>query len=411
MANTSPTPSQILTAMKDHRCDIKVISSPTRMGHENGKTWETTGKGSWSSSNPLIGVMVHHTAGASVTKENPVGSLEWLKNAVIDGSPLVGAPACNQVIGGYPGSSYILCGRIAYHSGAGPQTGAYTLKAGLNIPNGLANYRLWGIEVQSRGLVRDFTDYQLEQIYRSTAALWDLCGFHDSGKTIMNHKDWAPLRKNDTLYPREKWVEGAKIYLTSNAGKPTEDSKPGDNESKIKTVAKNVNTVESDAVATSVVAGTPQTARFAVVNAGNESVYLSEGDTSVLITSEEIFYVESNVIQRGEPVQISINTKNRNAEKEIEIQTLWVQDDTTAQSILGYIAENMDTQYSSITLSVYGNPLVQLGDFVTIESRVNKISFPANSYFVVTAISQEIGQGGLSTTLTVKPIKETFKVV
>jgi hypothetical protein len=402
MANTSPTPDEIYEAMKDYKCDVKVLDTPQTIGHQSGKTWKTTGLTNWGSDGPMVGVMMHHTAGVTPTKNNPIASLSWMKNAVIDGTNLVGAPACNQIIGGSPGSNYILCGRVSYHSGAG------SAPFGLNLQANRANFRMWGIEMESKGQQKDLNDYQLEQAYRSIAALWDLCGWPESGNSIINHKDWT-TRKPDTLYDRAFWIAGARTYL-DGAPDTTED---GDAASSNKIISSNVKKISPDALGKSMVYGTPQTARFAVMNLTNETIFLSEGNETDLIdrTGDGLLYLSADVIEEGDAIEVSRNTNIKNATNDLNIQTVWVQDSETANSILNLISDSLDSQYKEIEIEIFANPLIQIGELVKINSKINKITFSQNDYFIVTRINHRFSGGGLNTTIAVKPIKETFKMI
>lgn len=402
MTNTSPTPDEIYEAMKDYKCDVKVLDTPQTIGHQSGKTWKTTGLANWGSDGPMVGVMMHHTAGVTPTKNNPIASLSWMKNAVIDGTNLVGAPACNQIIGGSPGNNYILCGRVSYHSGAG------SAPFGLNLQPNRANFRMWGIEMESKGQQKDLNDYQLEQAYRSIAALWDLCGWPENGNSIINHRDWT-TRKPDTLYDRAFWVSGAKTYL-DGAPDTTED---GDAASSNKIISSNVKKISPDALGKSLVYGTPQTARFAVMNLTNETIFLSEGNETDLIdrTGDGLLYLSADVIEEGDAVEVSRNTNIQNATNDLNIQTVWVQDPETANSILNLISDSLDSQYKEIEIEIFANPLVQIGDLVKINSKINKITFSQNDYFIVTRINHRFSGGGLNTNIAVKPIKETFKMI
>ena len=405
MPNTSPTPDEIYEALKDYGSDAKVLDTSQTLGHQSGKTWKTTGLANWGSNGPMVGVMMHHTAGVTPTKSNPVASLSWMKNAVIDGVNLPGAPACNQLIGGYPGTNYILCGRVAFHSGKG------TAPFGLNLQTNMANFRMWGIEMESKGSKKDLNDYQLEQAYRSIAALWDLCGWPENGKSIINHRDWT-TRKPDTLYDRSFWVAGAKKYKDSGGNSNnTKEEESSDDSNKL--ISSNVKKIDSDAIGKSLVYGTPQTARFAVMNLSNETIFLNEGEGTDYIdrTGDGLLYLSANVIEEGDSIEISRNTDIRNGTNDLNIETTWIQDRDTANSVLNLIVDSLESQYKQINIEIFGNPLLQIGDLVKINSRINKISFSPEDYFIVTSINNKFDSTGLKTSISVKPIKETFKMI
>lgn len=425
MPTNNPSPDEILEAMKDYKCDIKVLSDPQTIGWQSGKTWKTTGFGPWSAEGGLIGAMMHHTGDDEpATKNNPIPGFEWFVNATDPNNSSIkwtGAPACNQIIGPYPGKNYILCGRTAMHSGEGKEN------LGLGITDNRANYRMWGIEIVSQGEVKDFNEYQIEQACRSLAALTELCGWPDNGKTIINHRDWAGYRgKRDTLYSRNFWAKGMKKYLGSggsggsgsgsgSGGSGGNGSGDGDNPDKPKKNIPDValiTRVGKTAIGKSEVMGTPQTGRFAIMNLTNESVFISDGDLNILDRSNSgLFYINSNAIESGDPIQLRRSTGVKNAINELSIDSSWVQDDDTAGAVLNIISDSLNTHYTRIILQVFGNPLIQTGDIVQILSRVYKIKIDSSDYFIVNRINHAFSSTGLTTQIELRPIKETLRMI
>lgn len=405
----SPTPDQILEAMRDYKCDVKVLDSPQTLGHQSGKTWKTTGFDNWGGEGGLIGAMMHHTTGPVPTKTNPIPGLNWFKNASDPetGTPWPGAPACNQIIGAYPGNNLILCGRVAMHSGSGSDGN------GLGITANRANFRLWGIEMASPGKVKDLNDYQLEQAFRSLAALADLCGWPQDGKTIINHKDWAPTRKNDTLYSRNFWSGGMKKYLNpgTTSGSGGNGGSSEETESNIPAIEL-ITKVGKSAIGKSEVMGTPQEGRFAIMNLTNETVFISDGDLNVIDRSNSgLLYVNANAIEEGDKLELKRSTGVKNATNQITIESSWVQDSDTANSVLNLISDSLNTHYIRLVVQVFGNPLVQVGDIVQVFSKVYKLDLGSSDYFIVNKVNHGFSSTGLTTSLELRPIKETLKMI
>lgn len=193
MSNVNPTPSQVLAALRDHGVDVQTY-----------KGWDTVGR-PWKGpdgSPGLTGGIAHHTAASSASISNPVPALGWCATAF-------DLPACNMIVGKIPGTSYLLAGGSVYHCGDGGPVPA------LGIPERgyLGQTRLFGIEIDDPGLkVGTITDYQIENVSRTFAALAELCGW-DIDKSILTHGCYtngchganpngpSPClgRKNDTL--------------------------------------------------------------------------------------------------------------------------------------------------------------------------------------------------------------------
>jgi len=195
--NPNPTPSQILAALRDYGVDVQTY-----------KDWDTVGR-PWKGpdgSPGLMGSVVHHTSTASATGSKGCPSLYWAVTAYE-------LPVCNLLVGRGPGDTYLLSGGSAYHCGdgvtphfLGSQRGYY------------GQTRLWGIEIDDPGTsTSSLTDYQIENVGRTLAALAALAGW-DVTEAVGTHKcytdgchGWQPKavptvaaggtrgRKNDTI--------------------------------------------------------------------------------------------------------------------------------------------------------------------------------------------------------------------
>ena len=167
-------------------------------------------------SSPYAGVTMHHTANGGAKGNNP--SLYWqIRNTYYP----VRAAHCNV---GRDGLVTIIAARGSYHAGActlpagGMQLGEYW------VGSGVGNKAMFGIEIESAGTspsitakVTDVDGYTPEQVKAATilaATICELMGVDE--KCVINHKDWAPGRKNDTLLPKEFWRKRVKRQLRLN---------------------------------------------------------------------------------------------------------------------------------------------------------------------------------------------------
>lgn len=207
MANNRPSASEIRQSFIDHGVDARYWEDWA----SSGKSWGWEGGG-------LNGVVLHHTATASAVDGNGAPTLYWAVNAY---APM---KVANQLVGKDPGTNWILSGNGTYHSGMG---GPWS-DMGLGVGNVL-HWRAWGIEIDDPGRSKTINSYQIEQVGRTVAALWDLCGWPEDGSTIITHGDWTDSgpylnessygphrnRKNDTLrqfYSQEFWRKEAQKY-------------------------------------------------------------------------------------------------------------------------------------------------------------------------------------------------------
>lgn len=201
----NPTAAEIRQSLIDHGVDASFYQG-----------WETRGN-SWT--NGLQAVVVHHTANPNAGKSgNFKNILYWCTNAY---APYAVA---NQLVGKNPGENYFLAARGTYHSGLGGPWSA----VGVGVGNVL-HWRAWGIEIDDPGTSKTINSYQIEQVARTIAALWDLCEWPDDGSRIITHGDWTDsgpylnensygphrYRKNDTLrqyYDQNFWRKEAAKY-------------------------------------------------------------------------------------------------------------------------------------------------------------------------------------------------------
>jgi hypothetical protein len=192
----NPTPSQLLAALRDHGVDVRLYAKWDTIGREWKNDADPNGPGG------LLGVVNHHTANPYASKTNPAPSLEWVAREY-------SRPAANMLVGKTPGNTWLVSAGSCWHPGdGGPFPGVGIPRAG-----NVGYWRLFGIEVDDPGVkIGTITDYQIEQVARINAALWDLCEW-PNGKRIITHKCWtdgchgvnpdgpSPFvgRKNDTI--------------------------------------------------------------------------------------------------------------------------------------------------------------------------------------------------------------------
>lgn len=204
----NPTPQEIQKALIEHGVDAKFY-----------KDWDKKGR-DWSSG--LQACVVHHTSTASAREGNGAPSLYW---AVTAYAPMAVA---NQLVGKDKGSNWYLSAGATYHSGDGGPWSA----VGVGVGNVL-HWRAWGIEIDDPGRGKTLNSYQIEQVARTLAALWDLCEWPEDGSRIITHGDWTDsgpylgeknygpfrYRKNDTLrqyYDQNFWRVEARKYRVKN---------------------------------------------------------------------------------------------------------------------------------------------------------------------------------------------------
>jgi hypothetical protein len=232
MQMLKPTADQIRQALVNHGVDAQFY-----------KDWNLKGR-SWD--NGMQACVVHHTSTRSAVEGNGAPSLYWAVNAY---APMAVA---NQLVGKDPGANWYLSAGATYHSGDGGPWGA----VGVGVGNVL-HWRAWGIEIDDPGVSDTINDYQIEQVARTLAALWDLNGWPEDGSRIVTHGDWTDSgpylnepnygpyrgRKNDTLrqyYDANFWRTEARKY---RLGQPTWDGTVPSRTAATRAATENLNNV------------------------------------------------------------------------------------------------------------------------------------------------------------------------
>lgn len=135
--------------------------------------------------------------------------------------------------------------------------------------------------------------------------------------------------------------------------------------------------------------GTPYGAKFIIANTSRRNAIIHGEDTlSFAGTGDSINQVLSVlgralVIEDGEEV-IAENTDQirRRGKAEAELSSTWIQSKAMADDLAEWMRENFSYGNDTITLEVFGNPLVEVGDVVSVNYPSKHIS---GDYFVLAA--------------------------
>lgn len=165
--------------------------------------------GAWA---PDTAFLVHHLAGTGD------GAVAWVQGRSYEFSPI---PAI-QYVARRDGSLILNYGEKCYHAGGGgPQ-----VLAGRSIQRDAGNAYFVGVEIESEGKRQvisatdrgGITPAQVNTVGHLTAA-W--CRHYGRpASAVENHKDWAPDRKIDTLWPKGFWQQQTLARLGGAVAKP-----------------------------------------------------------------------------------------------------------------------------------------------------------------------------------------------
>lgn len=174
--------------------------------------WRRNRTGPWKGAHALpVALVLHHTAGAATDSTDPDhpgnakgandGIIEWVQSAY----PV---PASSFTLD-RDGSLYVHAAQPIWHAGLGTFAGRAPWSA-LGIPADDANRWTLGVEIVSKGIVKDFTKAQKATLVGLIRACADAARWGGTGTLrLPRHRDWAPFRKPDILYDNstvQRWV-------------------------------------------------------------------------------------------------------------------------------------------------------------------------------------------------------------
>lgn len=141
---------------------------------------------------------------------------------------------------------------------------------------------------------------------------------------------------------------------------------------------------------------TPFSARIAVANISSEPKLLDELDSGLYPL------ISGRIVEEFTPIEVT--TKNQTAinqfgENKIEIQSRWINDRSTAETIGNWIV-NRAGKREQHAMQVFDNPLIEIGDIVNIVYAGKGMT--AGTAYVVKSVSKSVSvEGGIETNVTV----------
>ena len=142
-------------------------------------------------------------------------------------------------------------------------------------------------------------------------------------------------------------------------------------------------------------------AKFAIANNSNISVFTKTNSGAKSFTDFELLLSSPNVILLTPQMTVEKVVTPQIINDVIELQSDWIQSKKSAESILKVVANASDAFSRDVSIGVFGNPLVQVGDVVTLSYSLKNIS---NLAFFVKSVDQTFDGTGLTTTLILNQI-------
>ena len=160
--------------------------------------------------------------------------------------------------------------------------------------------------------------------------------------------------------------------------------------------------VTQESVAYSTPLNTGFRARMALANNSPHVVLLTNEPNEVVKTKVNLKLWTNEIIAPSEPDILEALIDDSNQNDVAQLDSEWVQSKFAGEKMLKIVESALDGFSTTVTLNIFGNPLIQIGDAVTLSYNLNGM---VNQKHVVTAVSHSFSNG-LSTTLTLSRIKQ-----
>lgn len=141
-------------------------------------------------------------------------------------------------------------------------------------------------------------------------------------------------------------------------------------------------------------------ARMAIANNSPHMVFLTkESDTLVRVTVNLNLWTHE-IVAPSDPEILEAIIDPSNLAEVIQLDSEWIQSKSAANKMLKIVEMGIDGFSRTLSLNIFGNPLLQVGDIVSLSYSLNGIT---QQKYVITSISHSFSQG-LSTSLSLKRV-------
>jgi hypothetical protein len=143
-------------------------------------------------------------------------------------------------------------------------------------------------------------------------------------------------------------------------------------------------------------------ARMAIANGRPHMVFLKKDADEVNDVTVNLNLWTHELIAPSDPEIIEKIIDYSNLSETAQLDSEWIQSKQAAQKMLKVVQMGLEGFSKSVSLNIFGNPLIQVGDVVTLSYYLNGIS---QQKYLVHSVSHSFDQG-LDTTLQLKRIQE-----
>lgn len=141
-------------------------------------------------------------------------------------------------------------------------------------------------------------------------------------------------------------------------------------------------------------------ARMAIANNSPHMVFLTKESDDLVRVTVNLNLWTHEIVAPSDPEIIEAIIDPSNMSEVVQLDSEWIQSKSAANKMLKTVQMGIDGFSTVISLNIFGNPLIQVGDVVRLSYNLNGIS---NQNYIVTSVSHSFNQG-LSTTLSLSRV-------
>ena len=156
--------------------------------------------------------------------------------------------------------------------------------------------------------------------------------------------------------------------------------------------------VTEDSLSYSTPLNTGFRARMAIANSSPHMVLLTKESDEVVRVTVNLNLWTHEIVAPSDPEILEAIIDPSNISEVVQLDSQWIQSKSAATKMLKIVEMGIDGFSTTISLNIFGNPLIQVGDIVTLSYNLNGM---VNQRNIVTSVSHNFNSG-LSTTLTLK---------
>jgi hypothetical protein len=143
-------------------------------------------------------------------------------------------------------------------------------------------------------------------------------------------------------------------------------------------------------------------ARMAIANGVPHMVHLKKDADDLNNLTVNLNLWTQEIVAPSDPEIIESVIDHSNLSETVQLDSEWIQSKQAAYKMLQIVQKGIEGFSKNVSLNIFGNPLIQVGDVVNLSYSLNGI---AQQRYLVHSVSHNFSQG-LSTSLNLKRIQE-----